>query len=108
MTTMLRAIEFAAGLILLVAVSYDLFQSVVLPRPAARKFQPGRLIIRPLWLAWGWVFLRVTKVEKSEARLAVFGPFALLTLFAIWGFAIIVSYSLMLDAVRDQFRPPIN
>ncbi len=108
MTTTLRAIEFAAGLVLLAAVSYDLFQSVVLPRPAARKFQLGRLIIRPLWLAWRWVFLRGTKVEKSEARLAVFGPFALLTLFAIWGFAIIVSYSLMLDAVHEQFRPPIN
>jgi len=32
-----RIAEFAAGVVLLAVVSYDLFQSVVLPRPAARK-----------------------------------------------------------------------
>lgn len=107
----MRALEiakFLVGFVLLAAVSYDLFQSVVLPRPAARKFQLGRVIVRPLWYAWRWVFLRGTKVEKYEARLAIFAPFALLILFAIWGFAIIVAYSLMLDAVRHEFRPPIN
>ena len=104
---MLGMAEFAVGLVLLAVVSYDLFQSVVLPRPAARKLQLGRLIVRPLWYVWRWVFLRGTRIERIESRLAAFGPLALITLFAIWGFAIIVAYSLMLDAIRDQFRPPL-
>jgi hypothetical protein len=108
MSTMLGVGEFAVGLVLLAVVSYDLFQSVVLPRPAVRIVRLARLIIRPMWLAWRWLFLRGTRVEKYEARLAVFAPLALMVLFAIWGFGLIVAYSLMLDAVRDQFRPPIN
>src|SRR5205823_2139825 len=44
----------------------------------------------------------------QKKRLAVFGPIALLTLFGVWGFAIIVAYSLMLDSIRDEFRPPVN
>src|SRR3989440_194328 len=100
--------EFTVGLVLQAAVLYDLFQSVVLPRPAARKFQLARLIVRPMWWTWRWLFMRGTKVERTESRLAVFGPLALLTLFGVWGFAIIVAYSLMLDSIRDEFRPPIN
>ena len=100
--------EFTVGLVLLAAVLYDLFQSVVLPRPAARKFQLARLIVRPMWWTWRWLFMRGTKVERTESRLAVFGPIALLTLFGVWGFAIIVAYSLMLDSIRDEFRPPLN
>src|SRR2546430_12715403 len=76
--------EFTVGLVLLAAVLYDLFQSVVLPRPAARKFQLARLIVRPMWWTWRWLFMRGTKVERTESRLAVFGPIALLTLFGVW------------------------
>jgi hypothetical protein len=100
--------EFALGALLLAAVSFDLYQSVVLPRPAVRRVQLARTVVRPLWRVWKWVFARGTRIERSEARLAAFAPLALILLFAIWGFALIVSYSLMLDAVRDQFKPPMN
>jgi hypothetical protein len=97
--------ELAAGIVLLAAAAYDMFQSVVLPRPAVRKFQLARFIIRPMWLAWRWVNLRGSRIERSESRLALFGPIALLTLFAIWGFALVIGYALIIDGVRDEFRP---
>jgi hypothetical protein len=103
-----RIAEFAAGVVLLAVVSYDLFQSVVLPRPAARKVQGGRLFIRPMWYVWRWIFNRGTRVERIESRLAVFAPIALIALFAIWGFAIILAYSFMLDAIHEEFRPPLS
>jgi hypothetical protein len=104
----LRVAEFVAGAAVLMAVSYDLFESVVLPRPAIRKYQLGRFIVRPLWRAWRWVWLRGTRVERSEGRLAAFGPLALLILFGIWGFSLIFGYSLLIDSIGGQFRPPIN
>ncbi len=104
----LQFVEFVAGLALLLAVSYDLFQSVVLPRPAVRNFQLARLIVRPMWRVWRWTFSRGSRVERSEARLAAFGPLALLTLFAIWGLALILGYSLIIHASRDEFRPPLT
>src|SRR2546421_10283344 len=97
--------EFTVGLVLLAAVLYALFQSVVLPRPAARKLQLARLIVRPMWWTWRWLFMRGTKVERTEARLAGFGPIALLTRFGGWGFAIIGAYSLMVASIRDEFVP---
>ena len=100
--------ELCLGFVVLAVTAYDLFQSVVLPRPAVRKFQLARYLIRPMWLAWRWINLRGSRIERSEARLALFGPLGLLVLFAIWGFSLIVGYGLIIDAVRDEFRPHLN
>ena len=87
----------AAGAVLLPIVFYDLFQTVVLPRPAARKFQLARYIIRPMWTVWRWVALRSSRVDRSETRLAAFGPVALIVLVLIWAFALILGYGLILS-----------
>ncbi len=100
--------EFAVGIALLIGVSFDLFETVVLPRPAIRRLQLARFIVRPAWRLWRWVWLRGTRVERTEGRLAAFGPLSLLMLFAIWGFSLIFGYSLLIHALRDQFRPPLN
>jgi hypothetical protein len=94
------------GLVLLLAVFYDLFQTVVLPRPAVNKIQLAARLVRPMWLVWRWVSLRTSRLDRSEARLAAFGPVALLALFGVWALSLILGYSLLIDALRDEFRPP--
>src|SRR5690349_23492758 len=72
------AAEMILGLTLLGLTFYDLFQSVVLPRPSVRKVQLARTVVRPLWRIWKWVLNRGTRIELTERRLAAFGPIALL------------------------------
>jgi len=103
----LRVAEFVLGVVILIAVSFDLFESVVLPRPAIRRVQLARFIVRPAWRFWRWVWSRGARVERTEGRLAAFGPLSLLMLFAIWAFSLILGYSLIIDSLRDQFRPPL-
>ncbi len=104
----LAPVEAVVGVLLLVVTFYDLFQSVVLPRPAVRKVQLARTIVRPMWRLWKWTMNRGARIERSEARLAAFAPIALLTLFVVWGIALITGYSLLIDALSGQFRPPLN
>jgi hypothetical protein len=104
--TSLQLVSLIAGLFLIAIVFYDLFQTVVLPRPAVRKVQLGTIIVRPLWLAWRWIARRSSQVERSEARLGAFGPIALLILFALWALALILGYGLIIDGLAQQFRPP--
>jgi hypothetical protein len=103
-----RVAEFVLGVVILIAVYFDLFESVVLPRPAIRRYQLARFIVRPMWRAWRWVWSRGTRVERTEGRLAAFGPVALIVLFAIWGLSIIFGYSLLIDATDAEFRPHIS
>ncbi|TMD76047.1 MAG: two pore domain potassium channel family protein [Chloroflexi bacterium] len=96
------------GLALLAVTLYDLFQSVVLPRPAVNKVQLARIVIRPLWIAWRWIGLRSSRLDRNEARLAAFGPVSLLVLFGIWAFALILAYGLIIYGVRDEFHPVLQ
>ena len=63
--TLLEIVATTGGGILLLVTFYDLFQTVVLPRPAVRKFQLARTVVRPMWRAWRWVALRSTRVDRS-------------------------------------------
>jgi hypothetical protein len=102
-----ETVSTGAGVVLLLIVFYDLFQTVVLPRPAVRKFQLARYLVRPLWIVWRWVSLRSSRVDRSETRLAAFGPVSLIVLVLIWAFGLILGYGLILYGVRDQFRPEL-
>ena len=94
------------GLVLIVVVFYDLFQTVVLPRPAVGRMQLARKVVRPMWLVWRWVSQRSSRLDRSESRLAAFAPVALLTLFLIWAAALVLGYGLLLNGLAEQIRPP--
>jgi len=103
----LSYLEFAVGTLLLLATFYDLFQSVVLPRPAVRTPRLARYVVRPAWRVWKWAFSRGA-IDRSEARLAAFGPIALIALFVIWALALILAYALLYDGLGDMFRPTLT
>ena len=109
MDEMISAAAIVAGTALLLVTFYDLFQTVVLPRPAIRKVQLTRIIIRPMWRIWRWVGLRsaASRLDRSEARLAAFAPVALLVLFLVWAIALVLGYGLIIYGIRDQFRPAL-
>lgn len=93
------------GLVLILIVFYDLFQSVILPRPAVNKAQLARSLVRPTWVMWRWVSQRSSRIDRSEGRLAAFAPAVLLMLFGVWAVALVLGYGLIIDGVADQFRP---
>ncbi|HET9782477.1 MAG TPA: potassium channel family protein [Candidatus Dormibacteraeota bacterium] len=105
MRSLLAVPEALLGVAILGITFYDLFQSVVLPRPSIRKVQLARTVVRPLWRVWKWVMNRGSQIDRSERRLASFAPIALLTLFLIWGLALITGYALLIDGMADQLRP---
>jgi hypothetical protein len=93
------------GLILVLIVFYDLFQTVVLPRPAVNKVQLARRLVRPMWRIWRWVSQRSSRIDRSESRLAAFAPIALISLFVEWALALVLGYGLLIDGLADEFHP---
>jgi len=107
-TALLHGLEVVTGVLIVFIVFYDLFQSVVLPRPAVGKVQLARLLIPPGWRIWRWVSQRTSRIERSEARLASFAPLALLGLFMAWALALTLGYGLLISGLGDEFRPAIK
>jgi Ion channel len=105
---MVQVAEAALGIVILLAVFYDLFQSVVLPRPSVGKLRLSALILRPLWSSWRWLGTRDGRIDRRENWLATFGPVALIVLLGVWGLSIILGYALIIDALRDGVKPPFG
>jgi len=101
----LDVIEIVAGALLVVAALIDLFQTVVLPRPAIGLIRVARFIYPRIWRLWRWVWGRVGRLQSRETMLAVFGPLSVLVLLAVWGVSIFVGYALMYQGLGDQLLP---
>jgi hypothetical protein len=100
-----RFLEVVAGLLLVVVTAYDLFKSVVLPRPAINKFVLVRQLFFVLWSGWRWIGERTSVAGRREGWLATFAPLGVLIIFGVWAGAFVLGYALMIDGFRDQMRP---
>ncbi|MDQ6883928.1 MAG: potassium channel family protein [Candidatus Dormibacteraeota bacterium] len=102
---MLHWAEIIGGIALLLVILYDIFQSVVLPRPAINKLATVRYLIRGIYWMWRWVGNRISSIPRRERWLATYGPVAVLTIFVAWGLALVLAYGLIIDGVRDELHP---
>jgi hypothetical protein len=98
------AVAFALGVFLLALTFWDLFETVVVPRPTPGWFRIGRYLIRGSWR--GLRAIREASPDRSYDRvLGLFAPAATVALLAAWLIALILGYGLILYALRDQLQP---
>ena len=96
----MEAIAVALGLLLLVLVFWDVFETVVVPRPTPGWFRIGRYLVRGSWS--GLRTIRDRTPNRSWDRLlGLFAPGATVALLAAWLVCLIAGYGLVLYALRD-------
>lgn len=100
----MEPVAFVLGILLLALVFWDLFETVIVPRPTPGWFRIGRYIVRGSWRA-----IRAVgdgRPGRSHDRLlGLFAPGATVALLAAWIVALIVGYGLVLFALRAELRP---
>jgi hypothetical protein len=97
-------LTFVLGVALLTLVFWDLFQTVVVPRPTPGWFRIGRYLIRGSWRLLRAI--RDGRPGRSYDRvLGLFAPAATVVLLLTWLTGLIVGYGLILFTFRDQLRP---
>lgn len=97
------AIAFVLGVFLLALTLWDLFQTVVVPRPTPGWFRIGRYLVRGSWRVLRSV--RGRAGTSHDTVLGLFAPAITITLLATWLIFLVVAYGLILYAVRDELRP---
>jgi hypothetical protein len=104
----LSVIALVLGVLLLALTLWDVFQTVVVPRPTPGRFRIARYVVRG-----SWDVLRILARRRSsptrDQLFGLFGPFSAVLLLAVWIIALVFAYGLILFAVRDQVEPvPTN
>ena len=90
--------DFAAaifGLVLIVLVLWEGFETVVLPRRGTRRFRFTRFFFRRNWRPWGWMVDTFIPARRRETWFSFFGPLSLLLLLSIWALGLIAGFALL-------------
>jgi len=89
-----------AGLVLLVLVVWDIFETIVVPRPTPSRLRLTRHVVPSTWRAWRWLAIRTRTGLGRDAVLGLFAPGAAILLLAFWLIGLVVAYGLVLFALR--------
>jgi len=91
----MQAVAIAAGILLVLAVLWDGFETVLLPRRVSRKFRLARSFYRVSWKLWSAICRRMRNRKRREQALSAYGPLSMLLLLAIWAVILMLGYSLI-------------
>ncbi|HKM89246.1 MAG TPA: potassium channel family protein [Candidatus Acidoferrales bacterium] len=95
----MRIFETALGIAIVVAVLWDAFEAVVLPRRVTRKFRLSRFFYIFAWGIWSAIGRSMKAGKFREVYLSVFGPLSILVLLMTWALGLIFGFALIHAAV---------
>lgn len=101
----MRLLAGVAGLVLIAAMLWDAFETVILPRRVARRVRVA-FYIRYVWHVWVALIGRMQRPSRREAYLAYFGPLITLSLLAVWAVGMIVGFALLQWSLGSQVTAP--
>lgn len=108
----MHALAAIAGLLLILIVLVDAFETIVLPRRVTRQFRLARLFFRTSWRGWvrvaRWLPGSANQEGSSwrEGFLGVYGPLALLLLLGLWATVLVVGFALLQWGLRAPLAAP--
>ncbi|MGJ7579291.1 potassium channel family protein [Variovorax sp. RHLX14] len=88
------------GALLVLSILVDAFEVVLLPRPVRRQVRVNRYFFRMTWAVWSRLAKLWPAGRRREDFIGVYGPLAMVTLFALWGACLIVGFGLMQWALQ--------
>lgn len=84
-----------SGIVIILAVLLDAFETVVLPRRVQRHFRISNWFYRRTWMPWRRITSHIKSPGRRESFLGYFGPLSLLVLLALWAAGLIFGFSLL-------------
>jgi hypothetical protein len=101
---MLGQFELAIGLLIWGGVLWDGFATIVLPRTVAPTRRLSGRFTRWSWWLWSSVARRIRQPGMRLTFLAVYGPFSVMLLLALWGCLIIFAFVLIYHGLGPRLQ----
>jgi hypothetical protein len=99
---------FLGGATLYAIVLWDIFQSIVVPRPTPGRVRLARYVIPPTWRFWRALGTMRRDGNAHDWFLGLYAPGATVLLAAMWIAVMILANGLMLYALRDEITPQLD
>ncbi|MGA8088069.1 MAG: potassium channel family protein [Terracidiphilus sp.] len=99
----MQVFTMLSGILCLMVVLLDAFQTVILPRRAAGRLRLTRIFYILTWIPWRFVAVRIHHPRKRETALSFYGPLSLIFLLVVWACGMIFGFSLIYYALGTPF-----
>jgi hypothetical protein len=99
-----RVAAFVAGIVCLLTVLLDAFQTIILPRRATGRFRLTRIFYILTWRPWAFAAQRLHDARKRETAFSFYGPLSLIVLLMVWAAAMVVGFALVFFALGSPFN----
>jgi hypothetical protein len=93
-----------AGILTILAILLDAFETVVLPRRVQRSFRLTSWFYRRTWIPYRRMANRIPSRARRENFLSYFGPLSLIFLLILWATSLIFGFALLQYGVGEHFR----
>jgi hypothetical protein len=102
----MRILAVIFGIVVILLVGQDAFETIILPRRVARRFRLTRLIILVSRLAWKFLGYVTRAGTRRESILSYLGPLSLLGLFGVWAVLFVFGFALLLWGLALPLNAP--
>src|ERR1051325_2800907 len=102
----MRILIGLVGLVFILSVALDAFETIVLPRRVTRRFRLTKMFYQSTWLPWAAIARRMRGKKRRESFLSFFGPLSLLALLAVWAFGLLSGFSMLQWALQSKLNVP--
>ncbi len=99
---------FAAifGIMVILLVGQDAFETIVLPRRVARRIRIARFFFIVTWNVWKSLGRLMRPGTRRESYLSYYGPLSLLALFVFWAVLFVCAFGLLLWGLALPLNAP--
>jgi hypothetical protein len=102
----MRPLAVIFGIVLVVLVAQDAFETIVLPRRVTRRIRLTRLFTRTAYFAWNAIGRRIRSSARRDSFFGYMGPLTLLSLVAFWAVLFVLGFGLMLWGLALPLNAP--
>jgi hypothetical protein len=97
------------GILIVVGVLWEAFETIILPRQVTRRWRVTRLFYRWTWRFYSGLFSSLSK-KSRERVLSFFGPLSLILLLSLWAFGLVIGFGLLhyVDGTVADGGPPLH
>lgn len=92
---MLNSVAVLGGIVLVLTVLWEVFETIVLPRRVTRQFRLTRAFYRGTWLPYAALAGMRKSKKKRDMLLSFYGPLSLLLLLAFWAVTLVFGFALI-------------
>jgi Ion channel len=94
------------GVLLLTAILWDAYVTILLPRRLPSDIRVSRLVLRSLWMAWKAIGARMRVRSERELFLSFYAQLGLIALFGIWALGLMVAFAALQWAIGSHLVGP--